>query len=194
MSAVPAGAIDCDIHPAVPDMRVLLPYFSSFLIRVMSLQIIFSRGNLLDSWIGGGLEIVDTPAAVFIGMVYAYLPIAVVPLALVLQRIPLELREAARDLGAKPWQEFFSITLPLSRPGLVAAALLTTVPMLGELVIPKLLGGGRGGLIGQVISAQYLQAQNYALGSAMAVLLLLIVLVLLGTALRLSRGFVETGL
>jgi len=176
---------------------VLLPYFSSFLVRVMALQILFSRGNLIDlalNAIGlptGFLSLLETPQAVYIGMIYAYLPVAIVPLVLVLERIPKPVLEASRDLGATPWRKFLTITLPLSRPGIATAALLTFVPMLGELVIPKLLGGGRGVLIGQIISAQYLQAQNYALGSAIAVLLLIIVIAALGLLLRFSAGFME---
>ena len=78
----------------------------------------------------------DTQTAVFIGMVYAYLPIAIVPLYIVLERIPAPLVEASRDLGASRWQTFVHVVLPLSRPGIATAVLLTGVPMLGELVIP----------------------------------------------------------
>ncbi len=97
----------------------------------------------------------DTQTAVFIGMVYAYLPIAIVPLYVVLARIPTTLIEASRDLGASRWKTFLYVTLPLARPGIATAVLLTGVPMLGELVIPGLLGGDRGVLMGQAISSQY---------------------------------------
>jgi len=124
-------------------------------------------------------------------MVYAYLPIAIVPLYLVLARIPDTLIEAGRDLGASPWKTFLNVILPLSRPGIATSVLLTGVPMLGELVIPTLLGGGKGVLMGQAISSQYLSSQNYALGSAMAVLVLIAVAVLVGLLARLTRGFDE---
>jgi len=176
---------------------VLVPYFTSFLIRVMSWQILLARGGPIEFVLNllhltnGPLDVMDTQTAVFIGMVYAYLPIAVVPLYIVLERIPVSLIEASRDLGAPPWRSFLHVTLPLSRPGIATAVLLTGVPMLGELVIPGLLGGDRGVLMGQAISAQYLDSQNYALGSAMAVLVLLAVAIIVALLARLTRGFAE---
>jgi len=176
---------------------VLIPYFTSFLIRVMSWQILLARGGPVEVVLdtlhlhAGPLDVMDTQTAVFIGMVYAYLPIAVVPLYVVLERIPGRLIEASRDLGASGWKTFLHVVLPISRPGIVTAVLLTGVPMLGELVIPGLLGGDRGVLMGQAISSQYLDSQNYALGSAMAVLVLLAVAVIVALLARLTRGFAE---
>jgi ABC-type spermidine/putrescine transport system permease subunit I len=178
-------------------LLVLVPYFTSFLIRVMSWQILLARGgpvqfvlNLL--WLHSGpLDVLDTQTAVFIGLVYAYLPIAIVPLYVVLARIPPALIEASRDLGASGLKTFWHVILPLSRPGLATAALLTGVPMLGELVIPSLLGGDKGVLMGVAISSQYLETQNYPLGSAMAVLVLIGVAIIVGLLARLTRGFAE---
>jgi ABC-type spermidine/putrescine transport system permease subunit I len=176
---------------------VLVPYFTSFLIRVMSWQILLARSGPIETVLralhltDAPLDIMDTQTAVFIGMVYAYLPIAIVPLVIVLQRIPQSLVEAARDLGASPWRTFWHVVLPLSRPGIATTVLLTGVPMLGELVIPSLLGGERGVLIGQAISSQYLNSQNYSLGSAMAVLVLLAVAIIVALLARLTRGFAE---
>ena len=176
---------------------ILVPYFTSFLIRVMSWQILLARGGPIEKilnalWLTHGpLDVMDTQTAVFIGMVYAYLPIAVVPIYIVLERIPDTLVEASRDLGASRWQTFLHVILPISRPGLATAILLTGVPMLGELVIPSLLGGERGVLIGQAISSQYLNSQNYALGSAMAVLVLVMVAIIVAILARLTRGFAE---
>jgi len=178
---------------------VLVPYFTSFLIRVMSWQILLARGGPIEIGLNflhlysGPLDVMDTQTAVFIGMVYAYLPIAVVPLFLVLNRIPARLVEASRDLGASPLKTFLHVILPLSRPGIATAVLLTGEPMLGELVIPSLLGGDRGVLMGQAISSQYLNTQNYALGSAMAVLVLIAVAIIVGLLARLTRGFAEVG-
>jgi len=107
----------------------------------------------------------------------------------VLERIPRALVESGRDLGATRWQVFLHVILPMSRPGVATAVLLTAVPMLGELVIPRLLGGSRGVLMGQAISSQYLQSQNYAVGSAMAVLVLLAVGAVVGLLARGTRGF-----
>lgn len=178
-------------------LLVLVPYFTSFLVRVMSWQILLARGGPIE-WVlnnlhllSGPLDVMDTQTAVFIGLVYAYLPIAIIPLYIVLQRIPPALTEASRDLGASSWKSFWHVTLPLSRPGIATAALLTGVPMLGELVIPALLGGDKGVLMGSAISSQYLNSQNYALGSAMAVLVLLAVAVIVLALVRLTRGFEE---
>ena len=176
---------------------ILIPYFSSFLIRVMSWQILLARGGVVEMVLNflhlhsGPLDLLDPKTAVFIGMVYAYLPIAVVPLFVVLDRIPAPLLEASRDLGASRFQTFWAVTLPMARPGIATAVLLTAVPMLGEMVIPKLLGGSRGVLMGQAISSQYLQSQNYALGSAMAVLVLIAVAVVVAGLARLTKGFAE---
>ena len=174
---------------------VLVPYFTSFLIRVMSWQILLARGGPLEKLAnalhiyGGPVDLLDTKTAVFIGLVYVYLPIAVVPLYVVLERIPQALVESGRDLGATRWQVFLYVILPISRPGIATAVLLTAVPMLGEMVIPRLLGGSRGVLMGQAISSQYLQSQNYAVGSAMAVLVLLAVGAVVGLLARATRGF-----
>lgn len=177
---------------------VLVPYFTSFLIRVMSWQILLSRGGPGEALLhglhlySGPLDLMDTKTAVFIGMVYSYLPIAIVPLYVVLRRIPVALEDAGRDLGAGRFSTFFLIILPLARPGIATAILLTGVPMLGEMVIPTLLGGDRGVLMGQAISSQYIDAQNYALGSAMAMLVLVSVGVLVALLARFTRGFAET--
>ena len=178
-------------------LLVLVPYFTSFLIRVMSWQILLQRSGPIEVVLNflhlhaGPLDVLDTQTAVFIGLVYAYLPIAIVPLYVVLARIPPALIEASRDLGASGWKTFRHVTLPLSRPGIATAALLTGVPMLGELVIPSLLGGDKGVLMGVAISSQYLETQNYPMGSAMAVLVLIAVAIIVGLLARLTRGFSE---
>jgi spermidine/putrescine transport system permease protein len=188
-----------DQHRLVALALILIPYFSSFLIRVMSLQILMSRHGFAEVVVNllhllhGPLDLLDSQTAVFIGIVYAYLPIAVIPIFVVLDRIPKALIEASRDLGASHWQTFVSITLPLSRPGVATALLLTASPMIGEMVIPNLLGGGRGVLVGQAMSAQFLQSQNYPLGSAMAVLILITIAAIIGLLARMTKGFAETG-
>jgi spermidine/putrescine transport system permease protein len=184
-------------HRILAITLILVPYFSSFLIRIMSLYMLLSRGGFVQAVLdalhlhSGPLDLLDSQTAVFIGMVYAYLPIAVVPLFVVLDRIPEPLIEASRDLGASRWEAFLLVTLPLSKPGIGTAILLTAVPMLGEMVIPKLLGGSRGVLMGQALSQQYLQSQNYPLGSAMAVLVLLAVATIVGLLAWATKGFAE---
>ena len=137
------------------------------------------------NWLGG------RSVTVILGLVYGYIPYLILVLYAGLDRIDPALIEAGRDLGASPWKTFLNVILPLSRPGIATSVLLTGVPMLGELVIPTLLGGGKGVLMGQAISSQYLSSQNYALGSAMAVLVLIAVAVLVGLLARLTRGFDE---
>lgn len=176
---------------------VLIPYLTSFLVRVMSWQILLARGGVVQDLINaiglhaGPLDMLDSRLAVYIGTVYAYLPIAIVPIYVVLDRVPAELFEASHDLGGSRLKTFLHVTLPMARPGIATAVMLTAVPMLGELVIPQLLGGGKGLFMGQAISTQYLQSQNYALGSAMAVLVLVAVTVIVAVLARLTKGFDE---
>lgn len=156
---------------------VIVPYFSSFLIRVLAWQTILSWGGLYGSM-----------AAVLIGMIYAYLPIAILPMYLLFRRIPKEFFDAASDLGASPWAVLRTVTLPLAKPGIVTSLLLTAVPMLGELVVPQILGAGRGLFLGQLVQTQYLQNQNQALGSAVAVGIMIAVGVLVALLLRFTRS------
>ena len=176
---------------------ILVPYLASLLIRVMSWQILLAQGGPLERMLRAAgllhspLTVLDSIPAVVIGTIAVYLPIAVIALAVVLDRIPPEVVEASQDLGASPSATFWTVIVPLSRPGIATAALLTAVPMLGELVIPALLGGDKGVLMGMAISQQYLATQKYALGSAMAVLVLVAVAVMVLVLVRLTRGFEE---
>ncbi len=126
-----------------------------------------------------------------VGLVYGYLPLAVIPLFVAFERIPDAIVEAGKDLGAGRWKTFFTVTLPNARAGAFTALILTFVPMTGEYVIPMLLGGGRGEMYGGLIHDQYFEAANYPLGSAMAVLLLVVLGVAIAVLGRLSRGFQE---
>jgi spermidine/putrescine transport system permease protein len=178
---------------------ILIPYLASLLIRVMSWQLLLAQGGPLDrlfhalGLLHSPLTILDSIPAVVIGTIAVYLPIAVIALAVVLDRVPAELVESSQDLGASPTATFWTVVFPLSRPGIATAALLTAVPMLGELVIPVLLGGNKGLFLAQAISSQYVQSQNYALGSAMVVLLVLAVAVIVALLVRLTRGFDAPG-
>jgi spermidine/putrescine transport system permease protein len=161
----------------------------------MSWQILLAQGGPVE-WVlravgllHSPLTILDSLPAVLIGTVSVYLPIAVIALTVVLDRVPDDVVESAYDLGASPTATFWTVIVPLSRPGIATAALLTAVPMLGELVIPVLLGGNKGLFLSQAISSQYVQSQNYALGSAMVVLLVLAVAVIVALLVRLTRGF-----
>jgi spermidine/putrescine transport system permease protein len=176
---------------------LLIPFWTSFLIRTLAWRTLLAAdGPIRDSLNflhlhHGLLYVLDTQTAVRIGIVYGYLPLMVLPMLIAFERIPSEVDEASRDLGAGGLRTFLFVTLPLARPGIATGILLTFVPMTGEYVIPALLGGDRGVLMSGLISEQYLQAQNYPLGSAMAVLVLGVLACAVFALARLTRGFSE---
>ena len=147
--------------------------------------------SISSGLVHGPIHLIYAPPAVFIGIVYNYLPLMVLPLYVAFARIPSSYLEAARDLGSGGIKTFVNVTLPLARPGIAAGVLLTAVPMTGEYVVPALLGGGKGVLMGGLIASQYLEAQNVPLGSAMAVLVLAVLGVMVALLVRATRGFDE---
>jgi spermidine/putrescine transport system permease protein len=155
---------------------IIVPFWTSFLMRTYSFLIVLSPEFFLSDWLqslgltDGPLEILNTTTAIQIGLVYNYLPLFVLPLYATLERMDWRLVDAATDLGASQWAAFRQITLRLTAPGLVTGTLLVFIPMMGEYVIPLVLGGGRVDFIGNVIQRLFLEAQDYALGSALAVL------------------------
>jgi spermidine/putrescine transport system permease protein len=176
-------------------VALLIPLWTSFLVRAMAWRTLLSPGGPIEHVLNflqlhnGTLEWLDNPPAVFIGIVYVYLPLAVIPLYVAFERIPQSVIEAGKDLGGGRWRTFFNVTLPMARPGFFTAGILTFVPMMGEFVVPALLGGNRGVLEGNLIHDQYFEAANYPQGSAMAVLLLVILAVSIAILGRLTRGF-----
>jgi spermidine/putrescine transport system permease protein len=176
---------------------LLVPFWTSFLIRTLAWETLLAAdGPIRDvlNFLGlhhGLLNVLDTQTAVFIGIVYGYLPLMALPLYVAFERIPASVIEASKDLGSGRLRTFLRVTLPMARPGLATGMLLTFVPMTGEYIIPSLLGGDKGTLIGGLIAGQYLDSLDYPLGAAMAVL----VLAVLGAAVivltRVSRGFAE---
>lgn len=161
---------------------VVVPFWTSFLIRVYAWIAILKPEGLLNAallrlgLIAAPLEILNTPVAVMIGLVYAYLPFMVLPLYAVMSRLDGTLREAAADLGAGPARVFFTVTLPLAAPGIVAGALLCFIPMVGEFIIPDLLGGSDTLMLGRVLWSEFFSNRDWPLASAVAVLLLAIVI------------------
>jgi putrescine transport system permease protein len=157
-------------------MAVILPFWTSFLIRVYALIGILKPEGLLNlalGWLGlGPLHLLNTDAAVYIGLVYAYLPFMVLPLYAVLEKQDLTLLEAAGDLGAPPWRAFLAVTLPLSLRGVSAGALLCFIPMVGEFVIPDLLGGSDALMLGKVIWTEFFASRDWPAASAVAIALL----------------------
>jgi putrescine transport system permease protein len=176
MARAPAAA-----RPALLGL-VILPFWTSFLIRVYAwIGILKNEGLLNQILLGLGLvaqplSILNTPSAVYIGMVYAYLPFMVLPLYASLERLDPTLLEAAEDLGARPAKAFWTVTVPLSMPGIVAGSLLCFIPIVGEFVIPDLLGGSDTLMIGKTLWSEFFSNRDWPLASAVAVVLLLIII------------------
>jgi len=159
-------------------LLVILPFWTSFLIRVYAWIGILSReGYLNQALMGLGLiaeplEILATNKAVYFGIVYTYLPFMVLPLYAVLEKLDETLLEAAADLGATPIRAFWQVTFPLSLPGVVAGSLLCFIPAVGEFVIPDLLGGSETLMIGKTLWTEFAVNRSWTVSSAVAVLLL----------------------
>jgi putrescine transport system permease protein len=157
-------------------MAVILPFWTSFLIRVYAWIAILKPEGLLNLVLGwahlGPVEILNTPTAVYIGVVYSYLPFMVLPLYAALEKLDPTLLEAAGDLGAPPWRAFWRVTFPLSWPGVVAGSLLCFIPIVGEFVIPDLLGGPGSLMIGRTIWTEFFADRDWPSASAVAVVLL----------------------
>ena len=164
-------------------MLVVLPSWTSFLIRVYAwIGILDSQGLVNTTLMALGLidsplQILYTPTAAYIGLVYCYLPFMVLPLYANLVKHDHRLIEAAYDLGAKPWQAFFRITLPLSRAGVVAGCMLVAIPIVGEFVIPEMLGGPDTLMIGRVLWSEFFSNRDWPMASAVAIIMLLLLLI-----------------
>jgi putrescine transport system permease protein len=162
---------------------VILPFWTSFLIRIYAwVAILKPEGFLTQALMGLGLiaeplEILNTETAVYIGIVYAYLPFMVLPLYATLEKMDDTLLEAALDLGSPPWRSFWTITVPLAMPGIVAGSLLCFIPAVGEFVIPDLLGGSETLMIGRQLWSEFFSNRDWPLASAVAILLLIILVV-----------------
>jgi putrescine transport system permease protein len=120
------------------------------------------------------LTLLYTPFAMYVGIVYSYLPFLVLPLYANLEKLDWQLLEAAQDLGCRPWQAFYKITLPLSRNGILAGSMLVFIPAVGEFVIPALLGGPNALMIGRVLWDEFFSNRAWPVASAVAILLLLL--------------------
>ena len=167
---------------------VIIPSFTSFLIRTVAWRIPLAPNGEFSRWLSDlgligdrGIQLLETQTAVQIAIVYNYLGFMILPLFVALDRIDVRMREASKDLGAGRLATFFGVTLPLAGPGIVAGVLLTFIPMCGDYVTATVLGGAKGNMIGSMIATQFSQAQNWPLGSAMAILMIGAVLVALVT-------------
>ncbi|MET3355387.1 UNVERIFIED_ORG: putrescine transport system permease protein [Xanthobacter viscosus] len=180
-------------------MLVILPFWTSFLIRVYAWIGILSQEGLLNQAllalgvIDTPLEILNTNLAVYIGIVYSYLPFMVLPLYAALEKLDLTLLEAAADLGCPPAKAFWTITFPLSLPGVAAGALLCFIPAVGEFVIPDLLGGSDTLMIGKSLWTEFTVNRSWTVSSAVAVLLLLVLVIPIVVYQNIQQRELEAG-
>lgn len=161
---------------------VMIPFWTNFLVRTIGWQIILAPEGWLSQglqFVGlsdGPLEVLFTRTAVLIGVVYNYLPLMILPLYVAFDRVGGPLREASKDLGAGRIATFFRVTVPLARPGIIAGVLLVYIPLMGDYITATVLGGAQGNMAGQLVASQFQTGQNWPLGSAMAVILVLTIL------------------
>ncbi|MDI6696876.1 MAG: ABC transporter permease [Anaerolineales bacterium] len=162
---------------------ILVPFWTNFIIRIYAWIMILRTEGLLNSFllkigfIQAPLDILYTPTAVLIGMVYEFLPFMVLPLYTSLEKIEPAQLEAAADLGARPFMAFLRVTLPLSLPGMIAGSILVFIPAMGMFVVPDLMGGAKTILVGNLIRNQFLTARDWPFGAAASMLLLILTLI-----------------
>lgn len=163
-------------------LLVMVPFWTSLLIRAYAWVVILGGNGIANrtlQYLGitdEPLTLIFTPQAVLMGMIYSYLPFMILPLYAALEKFDTRLKEAAQDLGASRWQTFWRVTFPLSMPGVIAGSILVFIPSAGEFVIPDLLGGSRTVMTGNLIQNQFLQARDWAFGSALSVMLAVLLL------------------
>ncbi len=164
-------------------LLVILPFWTSFLLRVYAWMGLLNKNGVINSLLLS-LGLVDKPVeflytdfAIYIGIVYSYLPFMILPIYANLEKLQRDLPEAAQDLGSRPHQVFWDITLPLSRPGIIAGCLLVFIPAIGEFVIPSLLGGPNNLMIGRVLYDEFFFNRDWPIASAVAIVLLAILVI-----------------
>ncbi|MFP5350964.1 MAG: ABC transporter permease [Actinomycetota bacterium] len=179
---------------------VIVPFWTSLLIRTYAWVLILSeQGPLSDllqrlGLIGRPLDILYTPNAVLIGVIYDYLPLMVFPIYVAVERMDRSLVEASRDLGSGRWETFRRVTVPLTFPGIMTGCLLTFIPMMGEYVVPAILGGAKTFLVGSLVSNEILTAIDWPFGAAVSMGLVVVMVGVILVYLRLLGRRAEEGL
>lgn len=166
---------------------VIIPFWTSFIVRTYSWVDVLQNGGVLDNLLhslgllgaGSHINLLYTSYSIGIGIVYSYLPLMILPIYVSLERIDPAIYNAGADLGATPWRQFRRIVLPLARPGLIAGSIIVGVPAIGEYVIPEILGGGKTLMVGNIIANQFQDTGNYPFGSALAVSLMGVLMIVL---------------
>lgn len=169
---------------------VIVPFWTSILIRSYAwIYLLGGQGipSLLNAMGLGNPRLINTPFAVMVGIVYGYLPLMVFPIYVTLEKLDRRLLEAAADLGAPPWRTFLQVTLPLSVPGIATGSVLVFILLMGEFLIPAILGGGKVFFVGNALVDLFLQSRNWPFGAAVAVALVAVMLVTVVLYMRLAR-------
>ena len=183
--AYPIAYVIARAEPATRNallMLVILPSWTSFLIRIYAWVGILKNNGLINNffmWLGiidEPIAMLNTEFAVYVGIVYAYLPFMVLPLYTNLMKLDNSLLEAASDLGAAPWKVFMKVTLPLSKAGMIAGSMLVFIPAVGEFIIPDMLGGAETLMIGKVLWQEFFNNRDWPVASAVAIVMLLLLL------------------
>ncbi len=166
-------------------LLVMVPFWINFLVRSYAWVVILRSQGLINTllmklgFISEPLQLLYTPEAVMIGMVYALLPFMILPIYVSIEKMDRRMLEAAYDLGASPWKAFWKITIPQTMPGIIAGSILVFVPSLGMFVVPDIMGGAKSALIGNVIENQFRSAQDAPFGSALSIIVILFSLILI---------------
>ncbi len=170
---------------------VILPFWTSFLIRTYAWMFILGGRGIpaLIEWLGfEPVRLIYTRGAVLLGIIYGYLPLMVFPVYVSLERLDKSLLEASDDLGASPVHTFLQVTLPLSAPGVITGCMLVFILLMGEFLIPAILGGGKVFFVGNALVDLFLQSRNWPFGSAVAVCLVVVMLATVTLYLRITRA------
>jgi spermidine/putrescine transport system permease protein len=182
-------------HPRWRDalmLLVIIPFWTNFLVRTYALKSVLGTDGVLNSAlmgvgiIGQPLDLLFNEFAVVVGLVYGYLPFAILPMYASIEKFDYTLMEAAADLGANPIRSFLRVMLPMTMPGVIAAIVLVFVPVVGAFITPDIMGGGKVEMIGTLINRQFGVARNWPFGSSIS--LILMVLVLIGTIAYFRSG------
>ena len=167
-------------------MMVMLPFWTSFLLRIYAWKGMLSNNGVVNNFlmsigaIDAPLHMMNTPFSMMIGMVYSYLPFMILPLFTNLSKMDVRFIEAAADLGSTPWSTFWRVTVPLSKAGIIAGSMLVFIPCVGEFVIPDLLGGPATPMIGHVMWDEFFSNNDWPMASAVTVVVILLILVPMG--------------
>lgn len=171
-------------------LAVMVPFWTSFLVRTYAMTNLLGNGGPVATvwgWFGGGdLNLLYTPTAIGLGILYSYLPLMVLPLFVALERIDPAVRDAAADLGANGWRMLWRVVVPLAMPGIIAGCILVGVPATGEYVVPAILGGGKTLMYGNVVADQFQTVGDYPFGAALSMTLMAVLTVVVLVLRRLG--------